>query len=78
LVPPGLTVTRVPGLSISASVSYLFLSARDRRLALAHDPCREESLLLPVQRNRYAAHRDVEIVGLKILHQLRPGGLDAC
>jgi hypothetical protein len=25
----------------------------------------EEALLLPVQRNRYAAHCDVEIVGLK-------------
>jgi len=28
------------------------------------------------QGNRYAAHRDIEIVGLKILHQLRPGGRD--
>ena len=51
-------------------------AARDRRLAFAHDGRGEHALLLPVERDRDAAHRDIEIVGLKILHQLRPGGVN--
>ena len=51
-------------------------AAGDRRLALAHDRRREHSLLLPVERDRDAAHRDIEIVGFEILHQLRPRRLN--
>src|SRR5215216_5249262 len=51
-------------------------AAGDRRLAFAHDRRREHSLLLPVERDRDAAHRDIEIVGFEILHQLWPSRLN--
>ena len=51
-------------------------AARDRRLALAHNGRGEQTLLLSVEGDRHAAHRDIEIVGFKVLHQFRPGSVD--
>src|SRR5271169_498391 len=77
LVPPGLTMTRVPGLSIAAMVSYFPTSAQ--RAIGVLPSCRMGAENIPLlarslRRDRDPSHRDVETIGLKISRQLRPRG----